>query len=426
MEEYIKALAIIIIFTLMVSYLNYNASRIWLQQNWNNRDVKCNPTYIWRAGQVKDPNGEPYTITDTFKECVRGEEANSPSMNQLRSSLKDVMKGTSGTFDMFSSFVSAMKENNAGFSNTVDNMKGSASKIVAYFASALENLKNIFSQIGATFTAISYAGVSMGNSMVAGAEGIIDKIPGASCLKGNTLIKLQNGNIKYLKDMKPDEVMEDGTVFKELIKVKGTSDNPFFKIYSQSLQKNIYVTGGHLLKDPNTGTLINVRAYDKAVPTTDYDDVIYCFITDTNLMKIGEFTFGDCKNQRRDLEDITTTCFRGDTPVNMEHGQTMSICDIEHGMILENGKKVIATLKIKGDEDNPFYKLYSKQLDKYVFVTGTHLIFDNDRDCFLPVSESNIAPGPIKTNEWSDTMYCLVTENHHIGVGELIFWDWED
>ena len=31
-----------------------------------------------------------------------------------------------------------------------------------------------------------------------------------------------------------------------------------------------------------------------------------------------------------------------------------------------------------------------------------------------------------KTNEYDDILYCLITDNHRIPIGEYTFWDWED
>ena len=31
-----------------------------------------------------------------------------------------------------------------------------------------------------------------------------------------------------------------------------------------------------------------------------------------------------------------------------------------------------------------------------------------------------------KSNKFSDKMYCLITSDHNIPIGEYIFWDWED
>ena len=422
MNETINAIVILVAFTFILSSLAYRQGREWLQQNWHKDEVKCNPSYTIMAGQVVDENGVPQSVSDTFQECIKKEGAKSFSLDNIKTELENVSKGTSNAFGALGGLASGIADNNSGFMGAFKDIKDQGDNVVHYFKTVLDSLKNIFGQLGATFTAVTYAGISMGGSMVDGAEGIINQIP--FCLKGNTLIKLQNGDIKYLKDMKAGDVIEDGTIFEELIEAKGTSDNPFFKIYSQKLQKHIYATGNHTIKDPKTGTYIEVRAYDKAQPTPHYDDVVYCFITNTNILKVGEYTFGDCKKQQRDLEDMVSTCFRGDTPVKMNNGTHLAINDIEHGMILANGRKVIATLRIKGEQDTPFYKIYSKELERDIYVTGTHLIFDKKEDGFLPVAKSSVAKE--KTEEWDYTMYCLVTENHHIQVGEHVFWDWED
>ena len=91
---------------------------------------------------------------------------------------------------------------------------------------------------------------------------------------------------------------------------------------------------------------------------------------------------------------------------------------------LENDIDVIATLKIKNQnpENNPYYKIWSDKLQSYIYVTATHKILD-PKQGFIPVETYSRAT---KTDIKSDVLYCLITENHQIPIGEYTFWDWED
>ena len=44
------------------------------------------------------------------------------------------------------------------------------------------------------------------------------------------------------------------------------------------------------------------------------------------------------------------------------------------GDILEDGTIVKGIFRIKGNEKNKYYKIYSEKLEDYIYVTGTHLI----------------------------------------------------
>lgn len=129
----------------------------------------------------------------------------------------------------------------------------------------------------------------------------------------------------------------------------------------------------------------------------------------------GKFTKpGCCASQ--------TCCFKPTTPILLKNGTYKQMKDIEIGDKLEKNIEVIATMKIKGD-GSPYYKIYSSKIKDYIYVTGTHLIKDNNREKFIPVEEFDKAE---KTKFIDNVFSCLVTSNHNIPIGEYDFWDWED
>ena len=81
-------------------------------------------------------------------------------------------------------------------------------------------------------------------------------------------------------------------------------------------------------------------------------------------------------------------------------------------------------LKIKNQnpEKNPYYKIWSDKLNSYIYVTATHKILD-PKNGFIPVETYSRAT---KTDVKPEILYCLITENHEIPIGEYTFWDWED
>ena len=74
----------------------------------------------------------------------------------------------------------------------------------------------------------------------------------------------------------------------------------------------------------------------------------------------------------------------------------MKMKDIKLGTILENGAEVYGILTLKGDKQNPYYKIWSNKLNTNIFVTGDHKILDDNREIktlngFKPVSEVSYA-----------------------------------
>jgi hypothetical protein len=122
-------------------------------------------------------------------------------------------------------------------------------------------------------------------------------------------------------------------------------------------------------------------------------------------------------------ETLRTLCFSPNSMVTMNDGSLKKIKDIVIGDVLKDDIDVIATLRIKGGTDNCFYRIWSEQLNDFIYVTGSHKIIDPESNTLIPVEVYKLAE---KTNKYSDTLFCLITSNHIIPIGEYKFWDWED
>ena len=108
-------------------------------------------------------------------------------------------------------------------------------------------------------------------------------------------------------------------------------------------------------------------------------------------------------------------CFAPETPVKLQGGETRSMKDLELGDVLENGSIVKATMQIK-NQDDQYYKLPGD-----ILVTGTHYV--KDGETFKQVKNLT---GAEATSQVDPVVYCLVTNDHKIPVGDYVFWDWED
>ena len=126
-------------------------------------------------------------------------------------------------------------------------------------------------------------------------------------------------------------------------------------------------------------------------------------------------------------------CFSPDTPIKLQDGNIVKIKDIKLGDILENGSEVLGCLKLKGSKKNPYYKIWSKELLDYIYVTGSHKVCAVDKNG--KISNPKFLRNYInvdaywkakKTEIYSEELSCLITSNHQIKIGEHIFWDWED
>jgi len=118
-------------------------------------------------------------------------------------------------------------------------------------------------------------------------------------------------------------------------------------------------------------------------------------------------------------------CFHPDTKLKLIDGSVVAIKDIHLGDILENGSVIESTMKIDNIKDKiPLYVLSSKGVDDCdIYVTGSHLIYDENKKQFIRVENY---PGATKCDVECDWFSCLITSDHKIKIGSELFWDWED
>lgn len=111
-------------------------------------------------------------------------------------------------------------------------------------------------------------------------------------------------------------------------------------------------------------------------------------------------------------------CFDPKTEIKLKNGIMKYMEDIDLGDVLEDNSVVESILKIDNrKERNVFYQISN------ILVTGSHLIFDKDKNKFVKVENYKNAK---KTEIISDYFCCLITDTHRIPIENEIFWDWED
>jgi hypothetical protein len=128
---------------------------------------------------------------------------------------------------------------------------------------------------------------------------------------------------------------------------------------------------------------------------------------------------------------IKELCFKGTTPLKLQSGKQVQIKNINLGDTLINGSVVLGTLQLKGDKSNPYYKIWSKDLEEYIYVTGDHRILNKSNlqeldDAFENYIKVRSYGEAEKSDDHGETLYCLITSDHRIQIGEYTFWDWED
>ena len=117
-------------------------------------------------------------------------------------------------------------------------------------------------------------------------------------------------------------------------------------------------------------------------------------------------------------------CFHPYTKIKLKNGNFVLMKDIPLGAELEDGGKVFSVMKLDNISKEPFYKIKGGIDGDYIYVTGSHFIYDKTQDIF--VKAKDFIGSEIDYDIKSDWFSCLITSSQHIPIGEQLFWDWED
>ncbi len=119
-------------------------------------------------------------------------------------------------------------------------------------------------------------------------------------------------------------------------------------------------------------------------------------------------------------------CFHPDTKIKLNDGTIKMMKDLNLGDVLENGVKIMATMQLENASgEHKLYKLEKMGVDgEDIYVTGKHMVYSEKQRKYIYVKDFI---GAVEQDEvQSDWFSCLITYNHTIPIGQLVFWDWED
>jgi hypothetical protein len=257
------------------------------KENWPR--YKCNPAAMPFAGYLG------YNAMDNFVECI----------STIQSGLMGRFLAPIFTMTKFMTQLAGnLMSNIAAIQSTVFNLKnvmntqftditGMFVNIIVKFQKLIIKMKDIFSKLAGTMITLVYMmkGLSLtGTSMW---DGPIGQFTRDFCFSPDTLIKMQDGNMKKIKNIEIGEFLENDIEVLATLNIKNVHpDNPYYKIWSDKLENYIYVTATHKILDPKKG-FIPVETYNRATKTNIQADVLNCLITDNHQIPIGEYIFWD-------------------------------------------------------------------------------------------------------------------------------------
>lgn len=281
------ALLIIVIFIALYisSFLAIGLKKI--KENWD--QYRCSPMAMPFAGYLG------FDALENFTFCIG--KIQSGLMNTF---LKPIFSNLNILGDVAGSIVGSirslttlMSNMNVGFGMASFDILSMFKGIMVKMQYFIVNIKDVFAKFGGTMSVMS--NIIEGSSLTARSmwRGPVGETLRTLCFSPNTLVTMNDGSRKKIKDIVIGETLENGVDVIATLKIKGGTEHCFYKIWSDSLNDYIYVTGSHKIIDPESNELIPVEVCKLAEKTNKYSDTLSCLITSNHIIPVGEFKFWD-------------------------------------------------------------------------------------------------------------------------------------
>lgn len=280
---------IFIIFSILIITNVLVAKRNEIMENWPK--YRCNPTILPFASHFgRDP-------TSNFIYCVQNTQTSYMSyllqpIYYLISNLGEMISNLTNSLQAIRGFLNYFRNMTGGL---LFNIMGVFMNILIELQKIIISLKDAMAKIGGIITVQIYlfdglflTAQSVWNGPIGGSVRAL-----TGCFEESTEFVLQNKEIRLIKDLKIGDVLQNGSVVTGCINLIGHEKNPFYKLFSEKLNKDLYITGTHMIKNPETGEFIPIEKFSKAVKTEKHSPIIYNLMTDDHLLTLGEYTLKD-------------------------------------------------------------------------------------------------------------------------------------
>jgi len=151
--------------------------------------------------------------------------------------------------------------------------------------------------------------------------------------------------------------------------------------------------------------------------------VTFMYTMDGTRMTLGSIWSGPPGQMTRAL------CFCPNTLVVLQDGTRLPMKEVDLGHVLYDGSNVIGTMRIANENEEALYQVptiataTTETTPTHVLVTGAHYLRNEVTGKYVRVCDH---PDAILTNITIPVFACLITDDHHIHIDGLNFWDWDD
>jgi hypothetical protein len=286
-KNWINFLYVNIAFAIYIAGVFYYSQMAQIKANWPL--YRCNPMYMFLADDVES----------NFTYCVQTMQTNFMGyllqpLTFITGSLTAMMGGFMGDIQNIRAMFDKIR---TFFSTIVQSIFGVFLNLIIEFQRVTIGIKDLIGKtigIMASFMYMMDGSIKTMNSTWNGPPGQMVRALG-KCFHPNTKIKLQNGEIKMIKDIDLGDILEDGSIVETTMKIDNRKEQiPLFVIQNTGVNgEDIYVTGSHLVYDSISKLFVPVENYKSKICSEIKTEWFSCLITNTHNIKIGSEIFWD-------------------------------------------------------------------------------------------------------------------------------------
>jgi hypothetical protein len=286
-KNWVNFVYVNIAFALYIAGVFYYSQLAEIKAQWPL--YRCNPIYMPLADDVQS----------NFVYCIQSMQTNFMGyllepLTFLTSSINNLL----GSFLQEINFVRAMFDKIRNFiTSIIQSIFGVFLNLVIEFQKITIGIKDLIGKTIGIMVTLMYVmdgSIKTMNSTWNGPPGQLVRALG-KCFYPDTLVKLQNGSIKSMKDIDLGDILENGSVVQSVMKIDNKIEPvSLYEIKGKGIHgENILVTGSHLVFDKKSNEFIKVEKYSDAVLSTKETEWFSCLITHNHKIQIGNELFWD-------------------------------------------------------------------------------------------------------------------------------------
>lgn len=286
-KNWINFLYVNLAFAIYIAGVFYFSQLAQIKANWPL--YRCNPMYMPLADDVES----------NFVYCIQNMQTS--FMGYL---LQPLTFLTSSVTNVINSFLSEINMVRAMFdkirtfiSSIIQSVFGVFLNLVIEFQKITIGIKDLIGKTIGIMVTLMYVidgSVKTMQSTWNGPPGQMVRALG-KCFHPETRVRLQNGNVVFMKDLDLGDVLENGSIVESVMKIDNKREpvDLYLIKNGDAYGGDIYVTGSHLVFDKYTKNFIKVENYSKAIKSDVKSKWFSCLITSDHKIQIGSEIFWD-------------------------------------------------------------------------------------------------------------------------------------